>query len=78
MHGLKWPINSTRIVKGGPVADGQVFKYQLLGTWGYSPKVAHWIRFTAWARDFKASGKPTPSDVPEQRGSRSLEGPASF
>merc|ERR1712159_544349 len=43
-------------LKGGPVADGQVFKYQLLGTWGYSPKVAHWIRFTAWARDFKASG----------------------
>eukprot|EP01048_Picozoa_sp_COSAG05_P013128 COSAG05_NODE_1368_length_5060_cov_5.437412_2_plen_222_part_00 len=31
-------------------------RYQLIGTWGYSPKPAHWLRFTAWAREFAASG----------------------
>jgi hypothetical protein len=26
------------------VADGEIFKYQLVGSWGYSPKAAHWVR----------------------------------
>eukprot|EP01047_Picozoa_sp_COSAG01_P033949 COSAG01_NODE_2524_length_7505_cov_29.604915_4_plen_419_part_00 len=42
---------------GGPVADGEVFKYQLVGTWGFSPKASHWLKFSRWAKQFRASGR---------------------
>jgi hypothetical protein len=49
-------------MQGGPVPDNAVFKYQLVGTWGYSPKVDHWIRFSNLVNKFMATGKRP--DVP--------------
>ena len=45
------------VLKGGPSNAGSNFMYPLLGSWGYSPGAAHWTRFTAWTKEFIASGK---------------------
>jgi hypothetical protein len=37
---------------GGPKQSPAAFFYPLVGSWGYSPTVAHWIRFRKWYYDF--------------------------
>jgi len=44
---------------GGPTQSPAAFFYPLVGSWGYSPTVAHWMRFRKWYYDFvKTSEKP--------------------
>jgi hypothetical protein len=44
---------------GGPSQSPAAFFYPLVGSWGYSPTVAHWIRFRKWYYDFiQATEKP--------------------
>eukprot|EP00802_Teleaulax_amphioxeia_P005177 Tamp_05181.p1 GENE.Tamp_05181~~Tamp_05181.p1 ORF type:complete len:661 (+),score=38.00 Tamp_05181:313-2295(+) len=46
-------------LQGGPVQDGTNFVYSLVGSWGFSPKPQHWIKFTSWARKFIVNEKMT-------------------
>jgi hypothetical protein len=44
---------------GGPSRSSAAFFYPLVGSWGYSPTVAHWVRFRRWYYDFvKREEKP--------------------
>ena len=45
-----------RDLNGGPKEASTNFFYPLIGTWGFSPSVEHWSRFTKWARSFINSG----------------------
>eukprot|EP00401_Gymnodinium_catenatum_P079622 CAMPEP_0117606372 /NCGR_PEP_ID=MMETSP0784-20121206/79678_1 /TAXON_ID=39447 /ORGANISM="" /LENGTH=315 /DNA_ID=CAMNT_0005409451 /DNA_START=36 /DNA_END=980 /DNA_ORIENTATION=- len=55
-------------LKGGPQQATMNFMYPLVGSWGYSPSAAHWVRFTTWLRKFvRSRQKPyvpglTPTD----------------
>ena len=38
---------------GGPVPDNTNFLHPLVGSWGYSPTVHHWLNFTNWVRAYE-------------------------
>eukprot|EP00505_MAST-04D_sp_SCG-Rhode-Island_P000097 Stramenopile-MAST_4_protein_97 len=39
-------------LKGGPVPDKTNFMYPLVGSWGFSPNIEHWVNFRNWYLDF--------------------------
>lgn len=49
-----------RGVASGPLdipAEHPVFKYRLLGTWGFAPQRDQWVEFRKWFTDKKAKGE---------------------
>lgn len=38
---------------GGPVPDNINFLHPLVGSWGYSPTLRHWLNFTKWVRTYQ-------------------------
>ena len=51
------------------------FMYMLVGSWGFSPTLRHWRRFTRWAAAFEGSGeKPYVAGLVTTRWYKSFEG----
>lgn len=49
-----------RILGSGPLKipdEHHVFKYKLLGTWGFAPQRDQWVEFRKWFEDKKAKGE---------------------
>ena len=44
-------------LEGGPASATTNFMSPLVGSWGFSPTPAHWVRYTRWAKEFEASGQ---------------------
>lgn len=38
---------------GGAVPDNTNFRHTIVGPWGFSPTVTHWINFTRWAKAYQ-------------------------
>ena len=51
-------------LEGGPVPDNTNFFYPLVGSWGYSPRAAHWVKFMQWEKQYQHREKIEKPYVP--------------